>query len=861
MKIEQVLFNRVGSADFNSGWTTKQTPGVRKEILDSFKFRCNTMVAGLNDRLSVMPEELYTVTHTGRNLFCIKGKYISDGRGNMIGHGYIMNDSDYIQIFKHPEQVVGITRFAESIDDEISAIESISGLKRYNIADIISKYNLNAAKLTDLINLIITAVLRKQEHKKQLRIVVDAPIDQFMNISCEIMYCIYKLLPYSLSMITSFSSFAHEKLTGVDILFTNVKPQDNYYELSTGSYKWSKGEYDYKELARVIVSNSGAESLLDGTERFLAAVSLNNSALNIDTLRLAVTCAAQSCGISIASDEDSTRKMFTKLVLIPSAQSSDEALAMLIAYCSANNYMNIPVQQEAAIAKRYIGSKNDHFKQMYVDYLTKYFSVCAEADVDARIKKMMQSNAALFSDLIESAVEIGTERIMMSFVKQLLADETVVDKVKSSAPIAFNAALSYIVNDHFINKLDGNEFLLTLSRKNKRMHYEILQFLSRHKPRELSEYCTDYYLQTLHSFSEMRAVSSAVMNVNDAILIDRYEQTAFTLLNTELRKRFSVNVYNEFINVLRAVNSLNQGRLAEQAKAVFWSCCNFEMWNANEDYSSVYMPGNDTCRKSGTIQNIIRNIARGGFLQQAAEIFVENSFRLSMQAQQNILQQLHSSMKQKSYVANSSISLIIYAYGVNGFKAETFISELERTGKKEEPLRKWNSAVGGEMFEHIARTNPRELYKLYKYLYSNGEYSKLNITNALAQVCRRHNFDISAIERESADNAKMTIASVSAAMLFTTIPIGAVIGELLNGTDLIWSVIAIVIMSLLMALSWSRASSYCISHKWKPSISGLVAALLVSGAMLSLGFGSGYWAFPIALIALIGDAGFIALKR
>ena len=472
MKIEQILFNRIGAADFKSGWTTKQTSGVGKEALDNFRAHCNAMVAGLSVPLADMPERLYLVWHGSKYIFCVSGQYVSGERGNMMGHGYLYSQSDYFPTFSEPGAVTGIQDFVDTMDVELSQLESVTKVDLYDFENIISKFNLSDEKLVNLIHLILTAVLKRQEHKKSLKIVIDKNTDEFYNVAREIMYCVYKLLPEYLGLNISFSSFAHDRLTGIDVMFTNKQPEDYYINLDTGEYKWSKAVYEEKGHAKAIVRNRCSEKYKKHVNEFMEAAVPNYTAAS-ETVTMAWIYSSIIIGSDPEISLESAKKIYGRLLTMPTKQIYDKTNAYMLKWCSKNGH-DIPMQYEMMLLKKYSLTTVEELKKQIEYYEAVYYCNDITDEKINKLRKVYATCRDVFDRINQYAYQAGNKEYLLRAVKEFLyKNMNSYNNFKKAAPVSCNILVRALADSIVDGDQSGQQKLYEIRRNSKILYIDL----------------------------------------------------------------------------------------------------------------------------------------------------------------------------------------------------------------------------------------------------------------------------------------------------------------------------------------------------------------------------------------------------
>ena len=98
MKVEQILYTRVGASELGAGWQSRKSERFDTDAEKGCMYQFNRIVDSMLDKAKVSPTCLYAKWNSGKRICTARAKKIEDrfGRGNILAHAYAVSDSEYI---------------------------------------------------------------------------------------------------------------------------------------------------------------------------------------------------------------------------------------------------------------------------------------------------------------------------------------------------------------------------------------------------------------------------------------------------------------------------------------------------------------------------------------------------------------------------------------------------------------------------------------------------------------------------------------------------------------------------------------------------------------------------------------------
>ena len=363
MKIEQILYTRMGGAELGAGWQSRTSEKFGSEIEKNCIYQFNCIVDSLLDKSRKAPEHIYTVWHANRHLCAARAKRLTDqtGRGNILAQAYVTNDSDYVAVLSKPSEFLCISEFYDEVADKPPVLDSLPLSRRIAVRDVCRKYSITSAKMEQLIILILSAAMRKNAHKRALKIVINKDLDELYGASQEIMSAVMSFVPCVVRLNTSFASFEHPKLEGMSVLFTNTVPNDYYYNLDTGDWSWPANMLiPEKEVAGAFIANASNPAFQKDVEDFVYQTG-KVSNLQWDDLAAAYIYACGKNNLTVSFSEDGLFRAMTNALKDTGVGINEDYIAMLaMLYVNGGGKMSSNHYEQ--LTARYNKTKNAALK-------------------------------------------------------------------------------------------------------------------------------------------------------------------------------------------------------------------------------------------------------------------------------------------------------------------------------------------------------------------------------------------------------------------------------------------------------------------------------------------------------------------
>lgn len=237
--IEQVLYRRT----VEQGYNEYCSRGLSKEEAHRVNIVMDTIASNISDLGSGAdsPFMLYPFETMHKVCLATFQREFSKGRSNSVNHGLLINDAEYKEIVKNPEQLWGFTNknfLSRKVNhrEEMFALKALDVSNTYelNKESIIQAYKLNNNGYLKLLNAIYTSLSKNKNYSCGLRIDNSKDANKVMR---HLGYLIMSMLPFELRDKFSACSRSVPDSIGVTVQILQEKDSDKtdiIYDVNTG---------------------------------------------------------------------------------------------------------------------------------------------------------------------------------------------------------------------------------------------------------------------------------------------------------------------------------------------------------------------------------------------------------------------------------------------------------------------------------------------------------------------------------------------------------------------------------------------------------------------------------------------------
>lgn len=237
--IEQVLYRRT----VEQGYNEYCSHGLSKEEAHSVNVIMDTVASDIGDLGSGAdsPFMLYHFEAMHRFCLAIFQREFSKGRSNSVNHGLLIEEDEYKELVKKPEQIWGFTNknfLSRKVNrrEEMFALKTLDVLKNSELSKdfIFREYGLNNDEYLKFLNSIYTSLSKNKNYSYGIRIDNSKDANKVMR---HLGYLIMSMLPYELRDKISFCSRSVPESIGVTFQILQEKDSektDITYDMNLG---------------------------------------------------------------------------------------------------------------------------------------------------------------------------------------------------------------------------------------------------------------------------------------------------------------------------------------------------------------------------------------------------------------------------------------------------------------------------------------------------------------------------------------------------------------------------------------------------------------------------------------------------
>ena len=205
--IEQVLYRRTaqGYVEYFSGGLSKEEAHKVNIVMDKVASGINDLGSGADS-----PFLLYPFDTMKRFCLAIFQKEYSGGRSNSVNHGLLIDEEEYKELVKDPDQIWGFTN-KNFLSRKVNSRNEMPGLKALDISEnfelnkdfIFKEYNLKNSGYLKFLNAVYMSLSKNRNYQFGIQIDNSKDANKVMR---HFGYLITSMLPYELRDKVSFCS-------------------------------------------------------------------------------------------------------------------------------------------------------------------------------------------------------------------------------------------------------------------------------------------------------------------------------------------------------------------------------------------------------------------------------------------------------------------------------------------------------------------------------------------------------------------------------------------------------------------------------------------------------------------------------
>lgn len=864
MKIEQILYTRMGGAELGAGWQPRTSDKFSPDVKNSCIGQFNSIVDSLLDKTKKTPDEIYTVWHASKRLCAARARKLVDqtGRGNILAQAYVVNEAEYISVLTKPSEFLSISEFYDEIIDNPPVLDALPRSESLSVRDICQKYSITSAKMEQIIVLILSAAMKKNAHKKALRIVVNRPLEELYRVSQEIMSVVFSFVPRVIRLNTSFASFEHEKLEGMTVLFTNTVPSGYYYNMDSGDWSWpAEMMIPEKELAKTFIANQSNLDFHKDIEDYVLQTGKAYS-LQWDDLVAAYIYAAVKNNINVSFSEKELFRAMAAAVKDTSTGISEAYLAMLaILYMKSGGILT--ANHAEALTARYNRTQNPQLKTAIEVYnFTNYVEDFNEQKF-TKFCSLQRTAPDVYNSVISAALEQG---------KSVFLGKVEADIVKSrDLHMAFEKAVTEDTKRkiymHMVDAVycNGSEQGYSAFAELKKRVPDLFEELHRIALTTRTDALKDYYAQyaipkELNAFDPIAEVKRMFgANFDDAL-----KQAALrkvTEIFTQMcRQSCTVDLYRKYKETVRKIcgsaDVQTSNEYENMGKRIFWDNFSLSAWRHSDSYGDVNVSGVKKCdnvRELERMVDALKTARTGDRVYTNIMGMINSSSGLDDSERSNVLRQIHDCIGKK-HVPENIDDMVLKAIRADKIKLD--INLLQASLEAKSSVISESSLRNSVLLPYIIknRNSHQSIIAMYKNLMSSGNTNP-RFLDAFEKVCTANHINVKKAKSEVRQGTRLNSMQAVCLSVLTALCVGAglkimteSIGALLQLNDFMLgiTIVAAIIIFAAAAIVPGIKCGYIMGKKG--SIMSVFALAVVVIALMS--FGSCF-SIPTMIVAVL----------
>lgn len=259
MNLYQAGYYRKGKQGSHSGWgVVSPSEGMGRMAIDGYSGIASNLVE-LNKNID-MPQVNRGIFKHDLFVYLLQINYKAtglDSRGVSYVHSYCINNTEYYEMMKNPEMLLGIKseEFPMEYDDSVSKFPVKESLEyeSFDFTALLQKYGIGDAEYRQLV---LGAICAMEGYSNSMCIKYTTAPEEYDRVSREITYLIMMGIPEHLRMKMTFFSYKGANAT---IYFSDKVQGNNYVDLDTKEFSCDIARLNTLEFTRIYNSVPAAD--------------------------------------------------------------------------------------------------------------------------------------------------------------------------------------------------------------------------------------------------------------------------------------------------------------------------------------------------------------------------------------------------------------------------------------------------------------------------------------------------------------------------------------------------------------------------------------------------------------------------
>lgn len=366
MNLYQLYFTRTGKQELDAGWKIiSASEGISKIASEDFKGIASNLI---EMKKQGVPQEILDIQFS-KNFVFISGVNMNsigmDSRGVAFAHGYIVNANEYYETCKSPEKIFGMKEgtFKKEFEGQTSLpVLNDFEYDRLDLNTILQRYGITEEQYEKLV---ISAILAIEKLASPLCIKTTRPLESYMSVAKDLMYCIMCGLPYHLRVKANVSSFC--KKNGTIFLSSQIE-NDNYFDLESTESS-CKDDYITKQPFWQLMLQSKKENKLDECFAKLAEFidTTYGMPIEVSVEQLNIACQYAMYPFVLENNLDDTLSQLLS-VEIKKYDIVDTLLSKYLILYIKDNKEIADIRAFKIIQRRFLDSTNEQFLDVFCKF-------------------------------------------------------------------------------------------------------------------------------------------------------------------------------------------------------------------------------------------------------------------------------------------------------------------------------------------------------------------------------------------------------------------------------------------------------------------------------------------------------------
>lgn len=869
MKVEQILYTRMGGSELGAGWQSRTSEKFDMDAVKGCTFVFNCMVDSLLDKSLSTPEYLYAVWHSNKRLCISRAKKISDqvGRGNILAQAYAVPENEYIPVLSNPQGVTTITEFSDEMTEKPEILDSLPSYQNISLKEICQKYSISAAKMKQLLTLIMSAVLRKNVHKKALKIIVDKPDEELYQTAREVMAAVYSFMPCFMGLNTSFASFAHPKLENMSVLFTNKPQEGYYYNLNTGEWSWPADKMiPNTTMSEVFVENRRNQAFQKDMEDYVLRTGMVNN-LQWDGAIAAFLYSAIKNNIAFKTDEDELFRAIAAALKITTTGIQEDYLAYIVKHyidCGGK----ISSSHNDLLTARYQKTQNENLKEAIVYYA---FGNFVNDYADQKFSKFCTLQKAS-PDIYEKTVKIALDNNKTHFMNKICDDiarskDTYAAFVNSVSPEIKTRTFGYMLeNVLFAEDGSGYEKFSAIRKKAPKLYEELHQMAMENYLGSLKKYYTTYAIpNTAGNLETLESIRETFASNYDDNMRKASVKKALDIFEKSCQEDCSPNMFVKLRNVLGKLyigGDISEAEEYEdEARNIFWQNFRVSSWKQNESYAAVVNASYPASKDVTYLESIARRLKNASagdtvYVQIIDDILMGSRF--DDDDKRNIITQLKNCASIKTQTGNPDDLVLL---NIDDKTQRVDMAELGRQLASGRMGIMPNSIPTSPMMAYAVRygASKSEVGAMYETLATDSGIRNPKIPGAFKLLCERNGISMKQLDKDLSKKSKNSFVSLAglltAVSLFSGLGLYVIFylfGTTFKDLELLGYIIKMAVILIFTGIIAVPASGVIKQMNARDGVVVTIAAIVYVLALILFGYCLNFVALGLAFIAAVG---------